>query len=81
MASSIINHTVFEEMFFQQLNESLTEAAEPIVQKAMAEIEIEIRKRLAEHLLARIQSDFSVERMQNDIRIIVHQALPEKRRI
>jgi len=57
----------------KELNEALRKAAEPILQKAMKDIEQEMREKMASRLLAFIENNFIVERMGHDIRIVVKQ--------
>lgn len=76
---NLINFEEFEKFFTTGLNEAMTEAAEPIIQKAIQDIEKEMREVMAKSLIAMVQNNFSIERMQNDIKIIVKQALPDAR--
>lgn len=54
-----------------QLNEQMTRAAEPLLQKALKEMEEVMRKRLAQVLVEHIESSFSMQRMGRDLVITV----------
>ncbi len=69
--ASIIDHNALNEHIFRDLNKQMLEAAEPIVKEAVAKFETEFRAQLAHKVLSTIQSNYSVERMGQDIRIIV----------
>ncbi|HEY1127948.1 MAG TPA: hypothetical protein VGF12_00970 [Roseateles sp.] len=43
-----------------QINVELTKAAEPVIQRALAEIEAEMRKKLAANLVALIDRSYSM---------------------
>ena len=74
MSTSLINVDQFTKILFKELNADMTAAAEPILKKALAEIEKKMREELAQKLISFIQNDFAVERMGHDIRILVKQA-------
>ncbi len=74
--TQIISKEYVEKMLFDEINKQMKEAAEPVLQRALAEIEKQMRERMARMLIAHIESDFSVERMGADLRITVRQAIP-----
>jgi hypothetical protein len=76
--AQIINQEYVEKMLFAAINKQMQEAAEPVLQKALAEIERQMRERMAAMLIANIQSDFSVRTMGHDLQIIVRQAIPAR---
>ena len=71
--ASLINSTSFREQLLPTLNEAMLEAAEPIVIKALKDIEIRMRKQLASNLISFIDKSFSMETFGNEIRIIIKQ--------
>jgi len=73
MASGIINTDAFIKELGSKLNESMTKAAEPIIQRALQDIEVEMRKQLANNLIGFIDSNMSFERFGSDIRILISQ--------
>lgn len=58
----------------KELKVAMLLAAEPILLRAMKDIEQKMRERMAARLIAFIENDFVVERMGHDIRIVVKQA-------
>ena len=75
MSTELLNLDGFKSMFYAGLNSAMMEAAEPIIEKALDEIEVAMRERLGQKLIGVIDSDFSMERMGTDIRIIIKQAI------
>lgn len=73
----LINVDELAKILGKELNKSMTEAAEPLLQDALKKIEQEMRKELAGRLISFIQNDFVFDRMGHDIRIIIKQAKPE----
>ena len=57
-----------------ELNKAMLKAAEPILQKALTEIEHEMREKMVSRLLAFVENNFAVDRMGHDIRIVIKQA-------
>lgn len=55
----------------QHLRAELEAAAEPIILAAVADFELEARKRVAATVLAAVEGGYSMERMGPDIRILV----------
>lgn len=53
------------------LREQMLKAAEPIIQKALADVEKEMRQRLAEMIVGTIRHSYSAERFGTDLRITV----------
>jgi 2-keto-3-deoxy-6-phosphogluconate aldolase len=73
MSTSIINEPNFVAMLKERMNKEMQQAAEPVIQKALQEIEVAMRKQLAENLIALIDRQFSVNRMGDDIVIHIRQ--------
>lgn len=71
---SLINVEAFRETLHEDLNQSMMEAAEPILQKALKDIEVKMRERMAALIIARIQRDFNVSLRGEEISITVKQA-------
>lgn len=71
---TLINVDEFARILGKQLNLSMTEAAEPVIQDALAKIEQKMREKMAQMLISFIENDIAFERMGHDIRIIVKQA-------
>ena len=71
--ATIINPKAFEESMLVPLNNAMLEAAEPIVQKALKEMEVRMRKQLASNLISFITQNFSVESFQDQILIRIQQ--------
>lgn len=69
--STIINMDVALANLQAEINSQIAEAVEPIIQKAVQEAEVVIRKRVGEMVVGMIQSDYSIERMGNMLRIDV----------
>lgn len=76
--AQIINQEYVEKMLFSAINKEMQEAAEPVLQKALAEIERQMRERMAAMLIAHIKSEFSVRIMGNELQITVRQAVPAR---
>lgn len=55
MAKSFIDEGVFLAAMKAEINAEMIKAAEPVIQAAMIEVEKNMRKRLAEYLLARLE--------------------------
>ena len=56
----------------QQLNAQMLEAAEPIIKKALVEIEANMRKQLAASLISMLDTSYEVQRAGYVLRITVH---------
>ncbi len=61
----------FSRHLLEGLNEELKKAAEPILQQAMADMEKEMRKRLAANLIAFLQNNYRIEYAHNELVIRV----------
>lgn len=64
---SIINQKAFLAAMKDQINTAMIQAAEPIIQDALAQVEIKMRAALAEHILARIERSIDVKTMSDRI--------------
>jgi len=74
ITNSLINTEAFTEMLFSDLNKSMLEAAEPELQKALKAIEVTMRRDMAANIIGFIESNYSVQTMNNNIVITVRQA-------
>lgn len=75
---SIINQDVFLEHLKKKINVSMVGAAEPIIQKALEDIESEMRQKLASIVVSLIKVDFNCERSGKDLKILVKQIITER---
>jgi hypothetical protein len=62
----------------KQLNVTMLNAAEPLIQQALQDIERAMREKLAQRLIALLQNDLRINRMGTDLHIVVHQALKDR---
>jgi len=76
--AQIISQEYVEKILFEAINKQMKEAAEPVLQKALADIEKQMRERMAAMLISHIQSEFSVRTMGHDLQITVRQAVPSR---
>lgn len=60
MASTIINAEQFSEVMGKVLHEEMIKAAEPFIQSALKDIEVELRRKIAVMVLGQIQTDYDV---------------------
>jgi len=72
--TTILNTEGFKNVMFDILNKEMLEAAEPVIQEALKKAEKEMRAKLAQKIISVIESDYSIEKMQNRIVITVKQA-------
>ncbi|HAR39059.1 MAG TPA: hypothetical protein DCS09_11085 [Porphyromonadaceae bacterium] len=68
---TVINQQGFEEWLRLKLNTEMQAAAEPVIQMALVEVEKEMRKKVAEKIIATITSEMVLERFGPDLRILV----------
>lgn len=71
MSSTWINTDNMMRGLKERMNLEMQAAAEPVIRKAVEDAEKEMRKRLGAMVVALIDNNFSVERMGNDLRILV----------
>ena len=57
----------------EAVNESMLASAEPFIEKALKDIEIEMRKTCASRLIGLIESNLSIDRFGTDIRVTIRQ--------
>ena len=69
--TSLINQDVFLAQLHKKLNAEMLAAAEPLIKKAIEDIEAEMRRQLAQMLISVVEQSFAIERFGTDIRIIV----------
>lgn len=58
---SIFNDKAFNEKFKAMMNAEFCAAAEPIIQQAIKEVEIEVRKRIAIKVISLVDKSYSAE--------------------
>jgi len=75
LSKTYINEEAFIDVIKDSMNAEMTKAAEPVIQKALKEIEAEMRAKLGAMLIATINNDYQIERFGSDLRIVVKQAL------
>jgi len=68
----LLNEEAFVREMEQLIKVEMESAAEPIIQKALIDIEKELRKGLAKVVVGAIESSFNVERYGQDLRIMVY---------
>jgi len=71
MAEITINNDLFTKQLIAAINAQIVAAAEPIIQEALKQAEIEMRKKLAVIVVGMMEKNYSMERFGNDLRIIV----------
>lgn len=60
-----------EAAFRQAIQKAMNEAAEPIIKQAVADAELEMRRRLGSSVLALLEKGYSIERFGTELRILV----------
>ena len=71
MRGSLINQEVFQSTLSSSIQAALIEAGEREIQKAMSALEVALRKRLAEMVVGLIEQNYSVERDESSLKIVV----------
>ena len=56
----------------ERINAELLDAAEPVVQRALADVEREMRKRLAVHLVALLDRSFEMHSASDRLTIVMN---------
>lgn len=74
--ASIFRDQEVSELIKRLLNQELIAAAEPIIQKAVAEFEKEVRKKLAVRLVGMVDESYSMEQHGRTLTIRVQ--MPER---
>ena len=69
--ASIINTENLLQKLHIDLNKEMIEAAEPFLQESLRKIEIEMRKKLAQNLIALIEHNVNFRTNANEIYIVV----------
>ncbi len=72
--ASLINKDEFARQLHTKLNAGMIEAAEPIIQKALKDTEIAMRKQLGAMLISYLDNNFVVESFSDELRIKVFQS-------
>ena len=68
---TLINQEVFKIRLADELNKGIRESAEPILTKALEDIEKEMRKKLASMIVSFIDGYVEIETMNNALKIVV----------
>lgn len=76
MAKTFIDVDEFETQLKTLLNENMLAAAEPILQRALTEIEKRMRTQLATNIVQLIETDYSIVRQGNIVQISVGKKVP-----
>jgi hypothetical protein len=70
-----IKNYINEELFIEEIRANarykMLEAAEPIIQEAMKEIELKLRESLGSFVVGMIEHDFNIYKQQGDLVITV----------
>lgn len=67
----LLNRGAFLKMMQERLNIEMAKAAEPVIEKALDDIETEMRKKLGGMIVGFLDSYMEVERMGQSLRILV----------
>lgn len=71
MATTLLNPVAVEKILKDKLNRDMRKAAEPVIAKALDEIEKVMRDRLASTIVSYLETYIEVDRYGRDLRIIV----------
>lgn len=71
MATTLINSEAACDILKKQMNAEMVEAAKPIIDEALKEIEKVMRKKLASMIIAYLDNNIEAERMGSSLRILV----------
>lgn len=74
--ASILNEAALSKLLLKDLNEAMLKAAEPILQKALKDIERQMRERMTAMLISYLEENLTIDRLGHDIRIMIKQAKP-----
>jgi hypothetical protein len=75
----IINQDAFLTMLREKLTAGMMQAAEPVIQKALAEAEKAMRERLGSMVIGLLEHSYDVMRDGSDLRILVRHQWPNSR--
>lgn len=76
METKLINESVLASLIKEEINEAMLSAAEPAIQEALKTIEQKMREQMGSKIISLIDSNFVLDRMGHDIRILIKQAKP-----
>lgn len=71
---SIVNEQALHALLKEKLNQDMLAAAEPIIQKALADIEHEMRRAIVPRLVSMIEANVDLYRDNRDLVIRIRQA-------
>lgn len=74
--SAYIDGPSFLRSLQEEMNRQMLAAAEPVIQKAVQEVERAMRQRLGAMVIGLIEKSVEVDRFGPDLRILVKQAKP-----
>jgi hypothetical protein len=77
--SMMINTDVLMKQLMDTMNREMMEAAEPVIRKAVAEAELEMRRKLAGMFVSMFEQSFNMERNGSDLRILVKHVYPDSK--
>lgn len=69
--STLLNTQAVYETLLPHLNEELKACAEPYLEKALEDIEKQLRQKIGSIVIGLLEHSFSVERYGDDIKILV----------
>lgn len=70
--AELVSAQVLAEHLGKTLREGMLKAAEPIVQRALKDVEQEMRNQLAAMIAGQLEHGYSMERFGQELRISVH---------
>jgi formate dehydrogenase maturation protein FdhE len=76
ITTSMINQDAMLRGLMEKMNAEMMAAAEPVIKKAAEDAEKEMRKRLGAMFVSLLEKSFSIERNQNELRILVKHEVP-----
>ena len=71
MATTLLDHDMTLEILKRAMNKEMVAAAAPLIAKALVDIEMVMRKKLGSMVVAYLDTCIEIDRMGQDLRIIV----------
>jgi len=72
-----LNNEYFEDHVLPELNDQLISAGEKVIERALKDIETEMRTKLGAIVIGLIEKNLDVTRMEGQLRILVKHQYPE----
>ena len=69
--TGLINSKVFQEMLKEKINKAMISSAQPILDKALEDIEAEMKKTLGSFVVGFLDAHLTIDRIGTDLRILV----------